>query len=145
MTHLHVWRASFMCASMRTNGEGTETGLFCLDMKKSYHTYKWFLSHLCSFMSQTQMSHVTHVNGPCHKYDAAIQARGGDIEICPHIIFSNLHVQMSHATQMNESFHTYKSILSHVGLTSCVQMCNVTHMNASCHTYQWETRSQNIF
>jgi len=127
MTHLYVWHASFMCASMQANGE--ETNLFCLDMKKSYHTYKWFISHLWSFMSQTQMSHVTHVNVPCHKYDAAIQARGGDIEICPHIIFSNV-------TRTNESCYTDKWVISNIQIIIVTSRSNVMRTNVSCHTHE---------
>ena len=59
------------------------------------------------------MSHVTHMNEPCHIYEWAMS-----------------HIWMSHVVRMNESCHIYKWVMSHIW------MSHVTHMNESCHTYE---------
>jgi len=65
-------------------------------------------------MSQTWMSHVTHMNESCHTYEWVMS-----------------HIWMSHVTQVVDSCHTYELVISHIW------MSHVTHMNESCHTYAW--------
>ena len=60
------------------------------------------------------MSHVTHINEPCHTYEWVMS-----------------HIWMSHVTHMNEPCHTYEWVMSHM------RMSHVTYMNESCHTYEW--------
>jgi len=60
------------------------------------------------------MSHVTHLNEPCHTYEWAMS-----------------HMWKSHVSHVNESCRTYEWVMSHVWMT------HVTRMNESCHTYEW--------
>jgi len=91
------------------------------------------------------MSHVTHINEPCHTYKWAIS------HVSCHTTYEWAewvmpHVQTSHATHMNESQWAMlraKASAPHKWMS----MGHVTHMNEpneSCHTYK-RVMSHNVW
>jgi len=99
-----VWAVS-VCVRVccvRSSGRSHDT---VMSRMNESHTHIW-------------MSHVKHMNEPCHRYEGVMS-----------------HIRMSHITHTNESHYTYEWVLSHIW------MSNVTHMNESRHTYEWVART----
>jgi len=101
-------------------------------MNDSCHPHEWVISHIW-------MSHVTHMNESCHPYEWFISHiwlihkcdMPRHIESCHTHEWVMSHTWMIHVTHMNESCHTHEWVISHIW------MSHVTHMNESCHPYEW--------
>jgi len=88
------------------------------------------------------MSHVTHMNESCHKYECLLlHIRMSHVKLAdaqhPAVgMNESCHIRMSHVTHMTESCHTYECLLLHIGM-SHVTHADAQHptirMNESCH------------
>jgi len=85
--------------------------------KESWHTYEWVMSHVW-------MSHVAHMNGSWHTYEAARSIPGYTKESCHTYELVMAHIWMGHGTHITESCRKYEWVRS------------VTHASESCHTYE---------
>ena len=101
-------------------------------MNQSCHTYDWV-------MSQTYISHVTHINESCETYQWVMSHISMS---CNSFILSETWLIRS-CNGWHDSFNEWVMSQSHVihctyeWVISQISMSHVTHINESCYTYQW--------